>query len=205
MTAIAGVLSSALNLVIAMFGAYYLLLAADRLWEHAQARAPFTPTTLELLRVRFHRTTEAMLLGVVATGVAQGTLVGLACWAFDLPHPLLWGGSAAVASVLPMFGSALVWVPASLVLMMHGRYAAAAALAALGALVVANIDNALRLVVYRRVSQIHPMVTLVGAFAGVRAFGFAGILIGPLLLSYVIELLKLPAVLDEPPRLVEAA
>ena len=59
--------------------------------------------------------------------------------------------------------------------------------------------------VYRRVSQIHPMVTLVGAFAGVRAFGFAGILIGPLLLSYVIELLKLPAVLDEPPRLVEAA
>lgn len=191
MSAIGGVLSTLLNLVIALFGAYYLLLSADRLWERTQSTLPFGARTAELLRVRFHRTTEAMLLGVVLTGAAQGTIVSVAFWILGLPHPLLWGGVTAFASVLPMFGSALVWFPAALVLLAHDRYLAAGVLAGLGALVVSNIDNALRLIVYRRVSQIHPMITLVGAFAGVRAFGLAGILIGPLVLSYVIELFRL--------------
>lgn len=189
--AIGSVLATLLNLVIALFGAYYLLLSADHLWERTQSTLPFEARTAELLRVRFHRTTEAMLLGVVLTGAAQGTIVSVAFWIIGLPHPLLWGGVTAFASVLPMFGSALVWFPASLVLLAQDRYVAATVLAGIGALVVSNIDNALRLIVYRRVSQIHPMITLVGAFAGVRAFGLAGILIGPLVLSYVIELFRL--------------
>lgn len=190
MTAIAGIMSAALNLVIALFGAYYLLISADRLWERARASLPFADATSELLRVRFHRTTEAMLIGVVLTGVAQGTLVGVTLAVMGLPHPLLWGTVAAFASVLPMFGSALVWFPATLVLAAQDRFLAATVLGLIGLIVVSNIDNALRLVVYSRVSQIHPMVTLVGAFAGVRAFGFAGVLIGPLILSYMIELFR---------------
>lgn len=191
MAAIGGMLNGLLNLVIALFGAYYLLVSADRLWDRAQQSLPFRPAMSEVLRVRFHRTTEAMLLGVVLTGAAQGTLVSVVFWLIGLPNPLLWGGVTAFASLLPMFGSALVWFPAALVLLAQDRYLAAMLLLATGALVVSNIDNALRLIVYRRVSQIHPMVTLVGAFAGVRAFGLAGILIGPLLLSYMIELLRL--------------
>lgn len=198
MTAIGEVMSATLNLVIALFGAYYLLTSADHVWERTLTALPFARTTSEALRVRFHRTTEAMLLGVVLTGAAQGTIVGATLWIMGLPHPLLWGAVTALASVMPMFGSALVWVPASLLLLAQDRYAAAAVLAGIGALIVSNIDNALRLVVYRRVSQIHPMVTLVGAFAGVRAFGIAGVLIGPLVLSYLIELFKLQRAPDVP-------
>jgi predicted PurR-regulated permease PerM len=198
MTAIGEVMSATLNLVIALFGAYYLLTSADHVWERTLTTLPFARTTSETLRVRFHRTTEAMLLGVVLTGVAQGTIVGATFWIMGLPHPLLWGGLTALASVMPMFGSALVWIPASLLLLAQDRYMAAAVLAGIGALIVSNIDNALRLVVYRRVSQIHPMVTLVGAFAGVRAFGIAGVLIGPLVLSYMIELFKLQRAPDVP-------
>jgi predicted PurR-regulated permease PerM len=96
----------------------------------------------------------------------------------------------AVASILPIFGSALVWMPGALVLVAQDRYTAAIALAAFGALVISNVDNALRLVVFRRVSHVHPMVTLVGAFGGVRVFGLAGLLVGPLVLSYAIELFR---------------
>ena len=90
-----------------------------------------------------------------------------------------------------MFGSALVWLPAAIYLFAGGRTGAATGLLLFGALVVSNVDNALRLVVYRRVSHIHPMVTLVGAFAGVHGFGVAGLLIGPLVLSYAIELIRI--------------
>ena len=184
-----GVLSATLNLVIALFGAYYLLTAPPTTWPRLRAVLPLAPTTLEMLRQRFHRVTEAMVLGVVLSSLSQGVLVGAALAVLGFPHYLLWGAATAIASILPVFGSGLVWLPAAAVLLARDRVGAAVFLLAYGALLVSNVDNALRLVVYRRVSQIHPMVTLVGAFAGVRAFGIAGLLLGPLVLSYTIELL----------------
>jgi predicted PurR-regulated permease PerM len=191
MAALNGALGATLNLVIALFGAYYLLISGDRIWRRVKSLLPLNDATAELLRRRFHRVTEAMLLGVVLTSAAQGALVGGAFALLGFEQALLWGAVTAAVSILPVFGSAIVWFPASLLLMAQGRLGAALALGAFGALLVSNVDNALRLVVYRRVSQIHPMVTLVGAFAGVRAFGVAGVLLGPLVLSWAIELLRL--------------
>jgi predicted PurR-regulated permease PerM len=189
-SAVGGMIGATLNLIIALFGAYYLMVSGERLWRWFKGVLPFSPITSELLRVRFHRVTEAMLIGVVLTGVAQGTLVGVALALAGFSHAILWGAVTAVASLLPIFGSGLVWGPAVLVLFAQGRASAALAIALFGLIVVSNIDNALRLVVYRRVSHVHPMVTLVGAFAGVRAFGLSGLLLGPLVLSYAIELLR---------------
>ena len=185
-----GVMGATVNLVIALFGTYYLLMSGDRMWEQSVRVLPFDATTSERLRVRFHSVTEAMVLGVVVTGAAQGTLVGVTFALLGFDHALFWGALTAVCSVIPMFGSGIVWLPATGYLLAVGRYGPAAALAAFGALVVSNADNALRLIVYRRVSAVHPMVTLVGAFAGVNAFGIAGLLIGPLILLYAIELLR---------------
>ena len=201
MLAVSSILSATLNLIIAMFGAYYLLLSNDVLWQRFKAALPFEEATSELLRRRFHRVTEAMLLGVVLTCLAQGLLVGVAFWLVKLPQPLLWGAVTAVVAILPMFGSAIVWLPAVLVLFSQQRYAEASLLGALGLVIISNIDNALRMVVYRRVSQIHPMVTLVGAFAGVRVFGVAGLLTGPLLVSYAIELARIYRANHAPPEL----
>lgn len=192
-----GMVSATLNLAIALFGAYYLLTSGARLWRWFRGTLPFCPTVSELLRTRFHRVTEAMLIGVALTGIAQGALVGFALAFAGFAHAMLWGAVTAVASLLPIFGSGLVWGPAAVALLAQGRATAALALAVFGLLVVSNIDNALRLVVYKRVSQIHPMVTLVGAFAGVRAFGLSGLLLGPLVVSYAIELVRVYDVTDD--------
>lgn len=186
-----GMVGATVNLVIALFGTYYLLMSGDRLWSQSRSLLPFGATTTELLRMRFHLVTEAMLLGVVMTGAAQGTLVALALAALGFDHALFWGAVTAACSVIPMFGSGIVWLPATLYLAADERIGAAIALFVFGALIVSNVDNALRLLVYKRLSHIHPMVTLVGAFAGVRAFGLAGLLIGPLLVSYAIELVRI--------------
>ena len=186
-----GMMGATVNLVIALFGTYYLLMSGDRMWNQSRRLLPFGASTAELLRKRFHLVTEAMLLGVVLAGAAQGTLVALALTALGFDHALFWGAATAACSVIPMFGSAFVWLPATLYLVAGQRLGAAAALFAFGTLVVSNVDNVLRLFVYKRVSHIHPMVTLIGAFAGVKAFGLAGLLIGPLLVSYAIELVKI--------------
>jgi predicted PurR-regulated permease PerM len=84
-----------------------------------------------------------------------------------------------------------VWLPGVFALVIDGRYGAAAALAAVGAIIASNIDNVVRPMVYRRHSGVHPMATLLGAFAGVELLGLVGLLLGPLAISYVFELLRL--------------
>lgn len=180
-----------LNLVIAFFGLYYLLPSAHTVWERVAVLLPFTPESTEMLRARFQSVTEAMLLGTALTAVLQGAIIGTGFWLVGLPSAVFWGVITAIASILPVLGSALVWLPAALVLVVGHRYGAALALVAIGAGLASNIDNVIRPIVYRRVSDIHPLTTLVGAFAGVSLFGLIGLLLGPLAISYFFELVQI--------------
>ena len=140
---------------------------------------------------RFREVTEATLLGTALTAVLQGFVVALGFATTRLSDPWFWGAITAFVSVLPVFGSALVWIPGVLTLAIEGRYGAATGLFALGVIVASNIDNVMRPLVNRRVSNLHPMTTLVGAFAGVGVLGLPGILLGPLAITYFFELVAL--------------
>jgi predicted PurR-regulated permease PerM len=182
-----------LNLLLALVSLYYLLQSADALWRRVRPLIPFSAAGAEELRRRFWSVTEATLLGLTATALAQGTAVGLGFWAVGLPNPMVWGMATALVSVLPVLGSSLVWGPGVLVLLGLGRPGAAPALAAIGALVVSNVDNVVRPIVLRRHSGVHPVATLLGAFAGVELVGLPGLLLGPLAISYFFALLHLVA------------
>jgi predicted PurR-regulated permease PerM len=187
---VGGATTAALNLVIAFFGLYYMLRSGETMWGTVRPYIPFSPHTADALRDRFVSVTEATLLGTVLVAVMQGALVGLGFWIVHLPSPLFWGTVTAFASILPVLGSALVWLPGVAVLLLEDRYGAAIALAVIGGVLASNLDNLVRPLVYRRVSDIHPMITLIGAFAGVKYFGLLGVLLGPLAIAYLFELLQ---------------
>lgn len=188
---VSGATSVVLNTFIALFGLYYLLIDGARVWARLRLVLPLSERMVDALAERFIHVTDALLLGTLFTALLQGSLVGTAFAIAGLAPAAVWGFVTACASVLPLFGSALVWLPGAIVLFAAGRPGSAIGLVAFGALVVSNIDNLVRPIIYRRVSGIHPMLTIVGAFAGVRLFGLTGALIGPLLLSYFVELLSL--------------
>jgi predicted PurR-regulated permease PerM len=181
--------SAVLNLVIAFFGLYYMLRSDGNTWPSIRHYIPFSLYTADALRDRFVSVTEATLLGTMLIAVIQGTLVGTGFWIVGLPNPFFWGTVAAFASILPVLGTSLVWLPAVVVLLLQNRYGAAGTMLVIGAGIASNIDNLIRPLVYRRVSHIHSMITLVGAFAGVRYFGILGLLLGPLAIAYLFALL----------------
>jgi predicted PurR-regulated permease PerM len=186
-----GAVRGTLNGAVALFGLYFLLCAPPTSWSRVAAYLPFSREGADLLAHRFRQVTEATLLGTALTAVLQGAVVALGFALTGLSDPWFWGVVTAVVSVLPVFGSALVWLPGAVALAAQGRYGPAIALAAIGALVASNIDNVMRPIVNRRVSNLHPMITLVGAFAGVGVLGLPGILLGPLAISYFFELTAL--------------
>ncbi len=94
-------------------------------------------------------------------------------------------------ALLPAVGSALVWIPAAIVLFFHHRAVAGVLLIAWGSGIGALIDHVFRPYVSGRYAHIHPLLILVGAIVGVTYLGVIGLLLGPLILSYFFEILAL--------------
>jgi predicted PurR-regulated permease PerM len=189
-----GVLGTAtrigLNLTIALFILFYLLRRPEETWEAVKPYIPFSPASAELLRVRFHDVTVSTVIGTGLIALIQGMIVAFGFWLTGLSNALFWGVVTVVFAILPVVGSGVIMVPAVLTLFLGERYGAAALLAVL-AVVAGNVDVVIRPLVFRRYAQIHPLVTLIGAIGGVSYFGLLGILIGPLMVSYFFELIRI--------------
>ena len=181
----------ALQLTVAFFGLYYMLVQPERAWLTVRPFIPFSTESAERLRQRFKDVAASTLIGTFATAVVQGVAVGLAFEVVGLANALFWGVVTVILSILPVVGSGLIWGPGALALALEGRYAWAVALIVWGVFVVGNIDNVIRPMVFRRWARIHPFVTVIGAFAGLRYFGLLGLLIGPLAISYFFELIRM--------------
>jgi predicted PurR-regulated permease PerM len=181
----------ALNLTIAMFALYYLLVRGDEAWAAVSPYIPFNARNSEQLRTRFRDVTNSTLLGTGLIAAIQGVLVGAAFAVAGLPDAFFWGVVTAVFAILPVVGSGLVWGPGAVALVLGGNWAAGVAIFAWGLVVVASVDNVIRPLVYNKWAKIHPLVTLVGALAGIRFFGILGLLIGPLALSYFFEFIRM--------------
>jgi predicted PurR-regulated permease PerM len=182
---------AAIQLTIASFGLFYLLVAPEQAWRAVRPFIPFSVASAEILRRRFADVTISTIVGTGVTASFQGIAVGMAFWVVGLSNPFFWGVVTVVFAILPVVGSGLVWGPGAAALAMDGRYGAAIGLAVWGVLIVGNVDNVIRPIVFRRWAQIHPFVTVIGAFMGLRYFGLLGLLIGPLAISYFFELIRM--------------
>jgi predicted PurR-regulated permease PerM len=180
-----------IQLTIAFFGLFSLLVAPAGAWSSIRPFIPFSSENAEILRVRFRDVTFATLVGTGLTASVQGLLVGLAFWAAGLSNALFWGVVTIIMAILPVVGSGLIWGPGAVSLALAGRYGAAIGVAIWGVVVVGNVDNLIRPFVYRRWARIHPFITVIGAFAGISWFGLLGLLIGPLAISYFFELIRM--------------
>ena len=180
-----------IQLTVAFFGLFYLLCEPGRSWRTIRPFIPFSAENSTLLKRRFKTVTISTLIGTFATATVQGVLVGVAFVAAGLSNAIFWSVVTVIVAILPVIGSGLVWAPAVLVLALERHYLGAILLALWGLVVIGNVDNVIRPWVFRRYAQIHPFITVIGAFAGIKYFGPLGLLIGPLAISYFFELIRM--------------
>lgn len=180
-----------LNLLFTFFGFYYLLMDPHAAWRGLRPYIPFSDANVEILRDRFGAVTVSTVLGTGLCALAQGMLVAVAFAVVGIGDAVFWGAVTLVLAVLPVVGSGMVWGPAAIVLFAQDHAGTAIGMVLWGALVVGNIDNVIRPWISNRYAQVHPLITLVGAIAGVSYLGILGLLIGPLALSYFFELLTM--------------
>lgn len=133
----------------------------------------------------------ANLYGILAVGLAQGLLTGLALAVLRVPSALLLGLATAFCSVIPIVGTMLVWLPSAIYLMATGHLWKGLILVVWCSAVVGTVDNIIRpLVVGSRV-ELHPLLLLFSLLGGLHVFGFIGIFIGPVVISVIAALISM--------------
>ena len=124
---------------------------------------------------------RATLKGKLIIGIIQGSLAGLAFWVAGIEGVFFWSALMIVLSVVPTVGTALVWVPAVIFLALNGQIGAAVGVGLWCVLVIGTIDNVLTPRLIGKDTEMPDLLVLLTTLGGLAAFGFAGILIGPII------------------------
>jgi predicted PurR-regulated permease PerM len=189
--AVANLLSFALDTVVVFFSLFFFFREGKSIRQGLSAMLPLNPDQTERLFTGISETMIANLYGGLAVGAAQGILAGLSFWALGLSAPILWTLVTALASLVPVVGSALVWGPASILLVLSGHWVKALILLSWGAAVVGQVDVVIRPYVVSARVKVHTLLVFVALLGGVEAFGVIGIFVGPVILSVTLAVLDM--------------
>ncbi len=176
-----------------LYTLFFFWLDGERMLSWILAHLPLKRGDAERMLARFTAVTRATLRGIAVIGFLQGALVGAAFAVVGVPSAVFWGTIAAVCSLVPGIGTALVWLPAVIVLASSGKTAQAAGLLAFCGLIVTSVDNFLRPRLVGQDTRLHELLVLFGTLGGIWMFGAAGILLGPIVAALVVTVWEIYA------------
>jgi predicted PurR-regulated permease PerM len=170
---------------------YYLLAERETIYKNVLSLSPLSDTIDNNLIKRLTETIRAVVLGNVIVGCIQGALAFIGFLIFGLPNALIWGLITLLAAQVPVFGTAVVMVPAAAYLAMVGQIPAAIGLGLWSMLLVGTIDNILRPKLVEGKTKMHPFLVLLSMLGGVEFFGPIGLVLGPSVLAAALAFIEM--------------
>ncbi len=175
-----GTASFVLSLFVMLYSMYYFLIAGGLPIRKALRYTPLTEADGERLLAIFQSVTRATIKGKVVIGILQAGLAALALWVAGIKGIFFWFTVMCVLSVIPTFGTTLVWVPAVIYLALTGHGIKALSVGIWCAVVVGSIDNILTPRMIGKDTKMPDLIVLLATLGGIMLFGAPGILVGPI-------------------------
>lgn len=173
---------------IMFFTLFYFLIDGDRAFRYLMSLSPLRTEHEKLLASKFISISRATLKGTLVVGAIQGLIGGVAFWIVGIPSPAIWGLLMILLSIIPLVGSAIVWLPAGIVLLLIGQVWQGAFILGIGIGVISLIDNILRPKLVGKDTQMHPLMIFFATLGGISLFGLPGFIIGPIIVSLFLAL-----------------
>ncbi len=173
---------------VMFFTLFYFLIDGRRAVAFLMRLSPLRDEHDKLLIKKFVSISRATLKGTLVVGVVQGFLGGVAFWIAGVPSPAIWGLIMVLFSIIPLVGSAAVWLPAGLIMLFLGNIWQGIFILSVGAGVISLIDNILRPKLVGRDTQMHPLLVFFATLGGIAYFGLPGFVIGPIIVSLFMAL-----------------
>ena len=172
-----------INVIMMMLVLCFLLLQRTQFERGIEAFIPLSPKSISELKGSVHSMVLTNAVGIPLIVFGQAILSGLAYWILNAGDPVVWGLLTGLFGLVPVVGTSIVRVPLSIELLIEGHIWQGITLLIYCAVLVFNVDSAVRMVFMKKKANIHPLVTLFGVILGLKLFGFWGIIFGPLLIS----------------------
>ncbi len=179
-----------MHLAVVIFVFYFALRDQEKLRSFVSGLSPLRKEKEKALVKQFKDVTSSIVFGFIVVGIIQGVATGIGLLVFGIPNALLLTLLAVLASIIPLIGPWLVWVPAAIYLLYIGNTTSAILFAAYCGIVVSMIDNILRPYIVARRTSSSSVIVLVGMIGGLFPFGVLGLILGPLILSYLIVFME---------------
>jgi predicted PurR-regulated permease PerM len=181
-----GTVDFVISLVVMLYLLFFLLRDGDELSGHLRHAIPLRAEQQRALFSKFILVIRATVKGYIVVALLQGALGGVIFWFLGIRAPLLWAALMAILSLLPVVGTALVWVPVAIYFLAAGFLWQGVVLVTYGALVISLIDNIVRPALVGKDTKIPEYVVLISTLGGMASFGINGFVIGPVIAAMFI-------------------
>lgn len=203
-----GIIAFVLKLVITLGVLFFLLRDAEVFAAALRRLLPFGAEQNERLLTLTTDLVTASVTATLAIAAIQGLIGGTTFALLGIATPAVWGVVMGSFALIPVVGSTLVWLPAAAWLLLSGSVVKGVTLLLVGALVIGNVDNLVRPWLMAGSARMNTLVLLVSLMGGVSAFGFIGIVLGPLVAAlltalvgtYLLGPAEIAAALDPAPE-----
>ena len=205
-----GLLKGAANFAFALvitLAVLFFMIRDGAAFQRALRRVlPFGAEQNERLLAITNDLVSASVTATLAIAAIQGVIGGVIFALLGIPGSVLWGTMMGILALLPLVGATLVWLPWAVWLALSGSLVKGIVLALVGVLVLGNVDNVVRPLLLAGKSQMNTLVLIISLMGGVAAFGFIGIVLGPLVAAILTALVESYQAAPEPaPALVPPA
>lgn len=172
-----------INVLVLLLVLYFMLTGGRKMEAYVREILPFNRQNKRDVLKELHMVVRSNAIGVPVLAILQGVAAMLGYYIFGVPEVLLWGVISCFATILPVVGVAIIWIPLVIYLGVTVHWGMGIGLAVYCLVVVANIDNLIRSVLQKRMADTHPLITIFGVIIGLSLFGFMGVIFGPLVLA----------------------
>lgn len=181
------------HLGVAILAMFYLFRDGESIMSRLRQVLPFEEAHRDRMLREGHGLIFASVASSLATAAAQGVLGGLAFAVTGISAPVFWGVMMGFFSLVPVVGSALIWVPASISLMVEGHIGQGILLVILCIVIVVSVDNLIRPWLISGRAEMGGLVVFISILGGINVFGLLGIVLGPIIVATAASLLDLYA------------
>jgi len=179
------------NLLLMFFVLYYMLVHGTKMEKFLNDFIPLKESNREILGNETTLMIRANAIGIPLLAIIQGLVGMLGFYIFGINDYGVWGFLTGVASLIPIIGTGLIWVPLTVFLLATNQTWQGIGLGIYSLAILTNVDYVARITVLRKIGDVHPIITIFGVIVGLSMFGFLGLVFGPLLVSYFIVLVKI--------------
>jgi predicted PurR-regulated permease PerM len=176
---------------IMYFCLYFMLIHARDMEEMLYEYIPLKDENVDLLATETRNLVVSNAIGIPLIAIIQGVVSLVGYLLFGVPQPMFWFVVTCFMAMVPIVGAAAVYVPMGIYMISTDMTWQGIAVLAFGFGVVGTCDNIFRMMLAKRIGDVHPLITIFGVIAGVSLFGFIGLIFGPLLIALFIVLIKI--------------